>query len=225
MSLMDATGRTLLQRVVSDEILARVFGVLEGLTMAALGLGSILVPALVAWFGLEGAIVAFAALLPALALLSIPGLRRIHASAVVPERELTLLAKVEMFAALRPQVLESVARRSTWMAAPAGTVLMAEGDPGDRYYVLASGRLDVTRGGEYLATLSEPGDGVGRSPSCSTCRGPRPSRSSRTPSCSSSSERISSWPSRATLRLLEQPSRSRLAPATATLGLRGSPSA
>jgi len=161
MSLMDATGRTLLQRVVSDEILARVFGVLEGLTMAALGLGSILVPALVAWFGLEGAILVFATLLPTLALLSVPGLRRIDASAVIPERELALLTKVAMFVPLRPQMLESVARRSTWMSAPAGTVLMAEGDPGDRYYVLASGRLEVTRAREYLATLSEPGDGVG----------------------------------------------------------------
>jgi MFS family permease len=161
MSLMDATGRTLLQRVVSDEILARVFGVLEGLTMAALGLGSILVPALVAWFGLEGAILAFATLLPALALLSVPGLRRIDASAVIPERELAVLTKVAMFAPLRPQVLESVARRSTWMSASAATVLMAEGDPGNQYFVLASGRLEVTRAGEYLATLSEPGDGVG----------------------------------------------------------------
>jgi MFS family permease len=43
LALMDATGRTLLQRVVSDETLARVFGLLEGLGMAALAVGSILV--------------------------------------------------------------------------------------------------------------------------------------------------------------------------------------
>jgi MFS family permease len=161
LSLMDATGRTLLQRVVSDESLARVFGVLEGLAMAALGLGSIVVPALVAWLGLEGTIVALGALLPALALLAIPGLRRIDASVVVPERELALLGTVAMFAPLRPQVLESVARRASWVTAPAGTVLIAEGEPGDRYYVLASGRLEATQDGQHLRTMREPGDGVG----------------------------------------------------------------
>ena len=161
LSLLDATGRTLLQRVVSDEALARVFGVLEGLAMAALGLGSIVVPALVAWLGLEAAIVALGAVLPVLGLLAIPGLRRIDASVVVPERELALLGTVAMFAPLRPQVLESVARRSSWVTVPAGTVLMTEGEPGDRYYVLASGRLEVMRGGRHVSTLRDAGDGVG----------------------------------------------------------------
>ena len=161
LSLLDATGRTLLQRVVSDEMLARVFGVLEGLAIAALGFGSILVPALVAWLGLEGAIVALGAVLPVLGLLAIPVLRRIDASVVVPERELALLGTVAMFAPLRPQVLESVARRASWVTLPAGTVLMAEGEPGDRYYVLASGRLEATQAGRHLRTMRDPGDGVG----------------------------------------------------------------
>jgi MFS family permease len=161
LSLMDATGRTLLQRVVADETLARVFGVLEGLAMAALGVGSIVVPALVAWLGLEGAIVALGAFLPMLALLAIPGLHRIDASVGVPERELALLGRVAMFAPLRPQVLESVARRVSWLTAPAGAVLMAEGEPGDRYHVLASGRLEVTQEGRHLRMLREPGEGVG----------------------------------------------------------------
>ena len=161
LSLMDATGRTMLQRVVSDEILSRVFGVLEGLAMAALAIGSILVPVVVAWLGLEGAIVAFAAVLPAVALVSVRGLRRIDAAAVVPSREVALLGSMELFAPLRPQALESVARRTTWLTAPAGAVLMKEGDPGDRYYVLASGKLNVAQTGRRIRTISEPGDGVG----------------------------------------------------------------
>ena len=161
LSLMDATGRTLLQRVVDDDVLARVFGVLEGLSMAALGLGSILVPVLVAWLGLQGSIVAFGALLPALALLGIRGLRRIDAHAVVPERALRLLSHVAMFAPLRPETLEWIARKSTWVHAPEGGVVIAEGDAGDLYYVLSSGAVDVTRSGTWLHTFSEPGDGFG----------------------------------------------------------------
>jgi MFS family permease len=161
LSLMDATGRTLLQRVVTDETLARVFGVLEGLTMAGLGLGSIAVPVLVAWLGLERTILALGVFLPVMALLAIPGLRRIDATVVVPERELALLGVVTMLCPLRPQVLESIARRSRWRDARAGTVLIAEGEPGDRFYVLSSGRLDVTRAGQHLAELWRPGEGFG----------------------------------------------------------------
>lgn len=161
LAVLDATGRTMLQRSISDDTLARAFGVLEGLTMAALGLGSILVPILVAAFGLQGAILFVGAILPTLAFLGAPGLRRVDASIVVPERELALLATVPMFAPLRPEVLEALARRASWALLPAGATLIAEGDPGDRYYVLSSGVLDVSHGGSSLATLSEPGLGVG----------------------------------------------------------------
>ena len=54
-----------------------------------------------------------------------------------------------------------MARRASWVTAPAGTALMTEGEPGDRYYVLASGRLEVMRGGRHVSTLRDAGDGVG----------------------------------------------------------------
>lgn len=161
LSLLDATGRTMLQRSVSDETLVRAFGLLEGLTMAGLGLGSILVPILVSSLGLQPAIVVIGAILPAMALLSAPGLRRIDARTVLPERELALLAMVPMFAPLRPEVLGSLARHATWATLPAGATLIAEGDHGDRYYVVSTGVLDVSREGDSLQTLSEPGVGVG----------------------------------------------------------------
>jgi MFS family permease len=161
LSLMDATGRTLLQRTVPDEVLARVFGVLEGLAMAGLAVGSISVPALVSWFGLERAIAVYGVLLPAFALVAIPGLRKVEARVRIPARELDLLEKVALFAPLRPQVLESIARRATWLVARSGSRLMTEGDPGDRFYVLGSGRLTVARAGALLSVLDEPGEGVG----------------------------------------------------------------
>ena len=52
-----------------------VFGILEGMMMAALALGSILVPIVVALTGTDGAILVFAAMLPLIVVLTFPGLR------------------------------------------------------------------------------------------------------------------------------------------------------
>ncbi len=48
LAIMDVAGRTILQRSIRDEVLARVFGLQEGLAMAALAAGAILVPILTA---------------------------------------------------------------------------------------------------------------------------------------------------------------------------------
>ena len=161
LAVMDVAGRTVLQRAVRDEVLARVFGILEGLMMAGLAVGSILVPVVVAMTGLQWAVVVFAAMLPFLLLLTSPGLRSIDRRADVPVRSIGLLLKLRMFEALDPPSLESLGRAASWLTVPAGTTIIREGDPGDLFYVLASGAVDVSRGGQPVRRLDAIGDGFG----------------------------------------------------------------
>jgi hypothetical protein len=161
LTVMDVAGRTILQRSVRDEVLARVFGILEGLMMAALAAGSILVPVVVTVTGLAGSVVVFAAILPVMLLLAWTRLRALDRRAVVPLRAISLLRRVRMFEALDPAAMEVLGRAASWLTVPAGSVVIREGDPGDRFYVIESGTVEVSRDGRPIRRLDAPGDGFG----------------------------------------------------------------
>jgi MFS family permease len=63
-SLEDVAGRTLLQRISPNEVSFTVFGVLEGLMMVALAVGSVGAAVLIERFGVPSALIAIGAFLP-----------------------------------------------------------------------------------------------------------------------------------------------------------------
>jgi hypothetical protein len=152
-SLLDVAGRTLLQRTAPTELLSRVFGVLEGVSMAGLAVGSILVPVLVAMVGAKGALVGVGLVLPLVALLAGRGLLEIDRNATVPVTEIALLRSTPTFGALGAPSLERLARGLTPATIPEGTAFIREGEPGDSAYLVADGELEVSVNGKTLATL------------------------------------------------------------------------
>jgi len=77
--LVQVTSVTLLQRSAENEVLGRVFAVLQSLMLAGMGVGALVAPGLVSWLGPRGALIATGAFLPALLLPLWPSLRRIYA--------------------------------------------------------------------------------------------------------------------------------------------------
>jgi MFS family permease len=67
-SVLDVSGRTILLRAAPDVSRGTVFGMLEGVSMLGLAMGSILVPALVALDGAGTALIATGVLLSGIAL-------------------------------------------------------------------------------------------------------------------------------------------------------------
>jgi hypothetical protein len=159
-SVFDVAGRTMLQRVAPDETLARVFGVLEGLNMAALAAGTLLAPLLVALVGSTVALVVAAAIVPAAMLVLRPWLVHADRAGVVHERELALIREIPMFAPLRVTVLERLAQELDHMHAHAGADVIREGDHGARYYIIADGRCEIIVRGRVVNTIG-PGEGFG----------------------------------------------------------------
>jgi MFS family permease len=145
-SVEDVAGFTLLQRIVPDEVLTRVLGVAWGLVMGAVGLGSIAATWIVAGVGARAAFVIVGAILPVLTLVVWRLLVRIDREVLAPTRELALVDGVPMFEPLSIAAKEHMAGRLIEVPVNASEVVIRTGEPGDRFYIVADGELEVTNG-------------------------------------------------------------------------------
>jgi MFS family permease len=152
-TIVDVAGLTLLQRGVDDRVLARVFGVLETLVLAAIALGGVLAALLISWLGIRGALIATGAFLPALALLTWRRLAAIDAAAEVPSDRVALLRSGPIFAALPPPTIEHLAISLEPVTVAPGMRVIRQGEPGDRFYIVAEGELAVSMDGREMTTL------------------------------------------------------------------------
>ena len=135
---------TLLQRSAENEVMGRVFAVLESLIMGGMAAGSIAAPGLVGLLGSRGALIATGALLPVLLVWLWPSLRRVDAEAAIAAEPLELLRRIDFFALLPEPVLERLAGGATAVSVAPFQSVVTQGETGNhRFYVIAEGRASV----------------------------------------------------------------------------------
>ncbi len=159
-TVLDVGGRTVLHRTVPPALHGGVFSALEGLEMAGLAIGSLAVALLVALIGARGTLAAVGGLLVVVPVLTMPMLRRIELAAPSLDAELAILRDNGLFAMLGAPVLEDLARAVVRTEVARGDSVICEGEPGDDYFLVASGQLDVSIAGSRVGTLTA-GDGFG----------------------------------------------------------------
>ena len=156
----DVAGRTLLQRSVRPDVLARIFGVQESLMMGGTALGAVLASLLVNGLGSRGAFLATGLVLPVVAATCWAPIRRLDARAAQPGTGFDLLAAVPLFAMLPQATLELLSRQLQERTFDTGADIVREGEPGELFYLISHGNVDIVHGGRTI-TRSGPGDYFG----------------------------------------------------------------
>jgi MFS family permease len=151
---------TILQRATPNADRAAVLSVLEvGIGLGAIT-GSLLAPLLLWIFGTRGGMVVGGLILPVVAVAMFLRIGRVERVGVVNEAVIGLLRKVPAFAELPLTAVERIADGMVPFSAPAGTALMTQGEPGDRFLVIDRGEVDVLVDGREIHRLGH-GAGVG----------------------------------------------------------------
>ncbi len=159
-AMVDVTAFTLLARMTPNEVLARVFGVLESLGALAVGLGAILAPVTIGLLGARGALVAVGAVTPIVCVLWWRRLTLIDGYVGVRTDAILLLRRVPMLRPLPVPIIELLARGLTNRRLSAGDVVFSAGDEGEDFYVISDGTVEVLDRAHLVQTLGA-GDGFG----------------------------------------------------------------
>ena len=149
----DVSGLTLIQRIIPDHLLGRVFGAFWATAAAGQAAGSAVAALLVAWLGLTQSFLTVGVAMAAIALLSWPSIRPIDRDLSVDETDLEVLRRSELLAPLTRVTLEQLSRRSTALTVEPGTTVIKQGDDGTDFYVIDHGAVDVSVDGVLVNHL------------------------------------------------------------------------
>jgi MFS family permease len=154
-TFVEVVARTLLQRLGSDETLARALAFLETSRYVAMALGSIAVPALIALLGIRGTLIGIGLIVPAFAVARWSALRALEIGAPVHAERFRLLRQQPIFAPLPIDTLERLSHDLVPVTPAPGTAVITQGQPGDRFYLIEAGEVEVLVNGVPRRRQSE----------------------------------------------------------------------
>lgn len=159
-TLVQVATETLVQRLTAHHVLARVFGAVEAMSVVAAAAGALGAGVLVHAVGVRSALLWVAVLMPAVGLLRGTGLEHHEVGDPISERDYAILRDHTIFAPLPVATSERLARALEQVDPESGTDVITQGESGDRFYLVATGEVDVLVDGVFQRTLGQ-GEGFG----------------------------------------------------------------
>jgi CRP-like cAMP-binding protein len=155
-----AVAPTLVQRSVAREAMVSASTVLQSLFQVAQAAGAMVAPVLIGRLGLPVALAAAGVSVVVITALVWPQSRKADVLSAEDAAKLAVVRATPALNALPALALEQLARAATHLAVPSGSEVIRQGDPGDRFYMIAAGLADVTVDGLRVGTLG-PGGSFG----------------------------------------------------------------
>ena len=152
-ALIDVGGFTLLARLADETVLARMFAGFEAILTLGVAAGGLLTPLIIELLGIRLALVSVGLLAPVAVAAGWRALRRLDARMRVRDADIEILRGIRMLGALPAATIEQLGSRLEHAEfAPRHTVF-EQGEQGESFYVVESGRAEVIRDGRVVRTL------------------------------------------------------------------------
>lgn len=149
-----------LQQVIPPRLMGRALGVRRGLLLLSMGIGSAATPLLIHAWGARGTLITTGLLVMVLAAAFLPRLTAIDGRISAPGPDLALLRQVSFFRPLPFAIVEHLASELQSTTYEPGDVIIRDGEPGERFYIVAQGQVRVSKDGKQLREM-ETGDSFG----------------------------------------------------------------
>jgi MFS family permease len=160
-SVMLLTAAVTIQRQAPTDVLARVFGIVEGAQMGAIAVGGLLVTILVTRLTVSESFVVLGVIV--LALVGVGVIRLARQGGDLPrvdDRILDRLVVDPVLASLPAPTIERLGRTVERRRVPADSAVVVQGDVGDHYFLIVHGEFTVTKDERVVNRLG-PGHSFG----------------------------------------------------------------
>ncbi|HEY2651833.1 MAG TPA: MFS transporter [Solirubrobacteraceae bacterium] len=152
-ALIDVAGFTLLARLTDETVLARMFTGFEAILTLGVAAGSLVTPLVIDLIGVRRALVVAGLLAPLAVAASRFALARLDDEMRVRDAGIDMLRAVAMLEALPVATIEQLAGALEHAEVEPGHTLVRQGEPGEYFYIVRSGRADVLQDGQLVRTL------------------------------------------------------------------------
>jgi CRP-like cAMP-binding protein len=152
-ALIDVGGFTLLARLADETVLARMFAGFEAILTLGVAVGGLVTPLVVELLGVRPALVATGLLAPLAVAASWRALRRLDAEVRVRDADIEIMRPIRMLGTLPVATIEQLAGALEHADFEPGHTVFRQGERGEYFYVVESGRADVILDGSVVTTL------------------------------------------------------------------------
>jgi predicted MFS family arabinose efflux permease len=152
-ALIDVGGFTLLARLADETVLARMFASFEAILTLGVAAGGLATPLAVDLLGVRPALIATGLLAPLAVAASWSGLRRLDSEVRVRDADIETMRPIRMLGALPVATIEQLAGALEHTDFEPGDSVFSQGERGDYFYIVQSGRAEVILDGRVVRTL------------------------------------------------------------------------